>query len=96
MNRDRPTQAFAARDAHEALLVLRELVDDAAETVHAAELESFHVAVSEGQNTDVRRTLTERRETPKVSRLRCPAVSGAGKTGNRGFQLGGTRGTGSA
>jgi hypothetical protein len=57
MNRGRPTQAFAARDAHEALLVLKELVDDAAKTTHAAELESFHVALSHGQNTEVRRTL---------------------------------------
>ena len=57
MNRDKPKQAFAARDAHEALLVLKDLVDDAATTTHAAELESFHLAFSHGQNTEVRRTL---------------------------------------
>jgi hypothetical protein len=57
MDRDRPTQAFAARDAHEALLELKKVVDDAAKTIHAAELELFHVAFSHRQNTEVRRTL---------------------------------------
>jgi hypothetical protein len=39
------------------LLVLKELVDEAAKTTHTAELESFHVAICHGENTDVRRTL---------------------------------------
>ena len=57
MNRGKPTQAFAAREAHEALLVLKELVDDAAKATHAAELESFHLAVSHSQGIEVRRIL---------------------------------------
>jgi hypothetical protein len=57
VNRNRPTQAFAARDAHEALLVLKELVDEAAKTTHAAELEAFQLAVNQNENDDVRRTL---------------------------------------
>jgi hypothetical protein len=57
MNRDKPKQAFAARDAHEALLVLKELVDEAAKTTHAAELESFSLAINQDENDGVRRTL---------------------------------------
>jgi len=57
MNRDRPTQAFAAHDAHEALLVLKEVVDEAAKTIHAAELESFSLAIRHVENNDVRMTL---------------------------------------
>jgi hypothetical protein len=57
MNRDRPTQAFAAHDAHEALLVLKEVVDEAAKTIHAAELESFSLAIRQVENNDVRMTL---------------------------------------
>ena len=71
MNRGKPKQAFAARDAHEALLVLKELVDDAAKTTHAAELESFSLAISrdenDGENDDVRKTLqnvAERLQSP--------------------------------
>jgi hypothetical protein len=67
MNREHPKQAFAAREAHGALLELKKLVDEAAKATHAAELESFHVAVSHGQNTGVRRTLQN-----VVERLRPP------------------------
>ena len=57
MKRGKPKRAFAARDAHEALLVLKELVDDAAKTTHAAELEAFYLAVNQDENVGVRRTL---------------------------------------
>jgi hypothetical protein len=57
VNRRKPQQAFAAREAHEALLVLKELVDDAAKTTHAAELEAFYLAVNQDENDGVRRTL---------------------------------------
>jgi hypothetical protein len=57
VNRRKPKQAFAAREAHEALLVLKELVDDAAKTTHAAELEAFYLAVNQDENDGVRRTL---------------------------------------
>jgi len=68
MKREIPKQAFAAREAHEALLQLKKMVDEAAKTIHAAELESFHVATGAGQSNDVRRDLE------KVSnRLRSPA-----------------------
>lgn len=57
MNRETPKQAFAAREAHQALLELKKLFDEAAKTTHAAELESFHVAAKRGQDSDVRKTL---------------------------------------
>ena len=67
MNRGKPKQAFAAREAHEALLVLKDLVDDAAKTTHSAELESFSLAVNQEENEGVRRTLqnvAERLQSP--------------------------------
>jgi len=67
MNRGKPKQAFAAREAHEALLVLKDLVDDAAKTTHSAELESFSLAVNQEENESVRRTLqnvAERLKSP--------------------------------
>ena len=67
MNRGKPKQAFAAREAHEALLVLKDLVDDAAKTTHSAELESFSLAVNQEENEGVRRTLQNVAE-----RLKCP------------------------
>jgi hypothetical protein len=57
VNRRKPRQAFAAREAHEALLELKKVVDDAANTTHTAELESFALAVHQDENDGVRRTL---------------------------------------
>jgi len=54
---DSPKQAFATREAHEALLELKKLVDEATVTTHAAELESFCLAVKREQPTSVRHTL---------------------------------------
>jgi hypothetical protein len=73
MKRGKPKRAFAARDAHEAVLVLKEVVDEAARTLHAAELESFSLAISrdenDGENDVVRRTLqniAERLQSPDI------------------------------
>jgi hypothetical protein len=62
-----PKQAFAAREAHEALLELKKLVDDAAKITHAAELESFRAAINRDQNNGVRRSLRD-----VIERLRSP------------------------
>jgi len=71
MKRGKPKRAFAARDAHEALLALKEVVDDAAKTIRAAELESFSLATNQdendAENDGVRRTLqnvAERLQSP--------------------------------
>ena len=67
MHRDTPKQAFATREAHEALLALKQLLDDAAIATHAAELESFHLAVGGDEYDEVRLTLER-----IVARLRSP------------------------
>jgi hypothetical protein len=59
MRRETPKQALAAREAHQALVELKKLVDEAAKTTHAAELESFHVAIHRGHHGDVQRTLQD-------------------------------------
>jgi len=56
---DPPKQAFAAREAHEALLDLKKIVDEATETAHTAELESFYLAVKRSEIDGVRKTLQE-------------------------------------
>ena len=48
MKKATPKGALAAREAHTALLELKEMVDSAAKRVHAAEFEAARVAV-EGQ-----------------------------------------------
>ena len=63
-----PKQAFAAREAHEALLELKKIVDEATETAHSAELESFHLAVTRSEIDTVRRTIQE-----IVNRLTSPS-----------------------
>lgn len=50
-------RALAARDAHLALLDLKRLVDEAAQTTHAAELEAIGMAISRRQSSDVGTTL---------------------------------------
>jgi hypothetical protein len=57
MRRDTPKQALAAREAHEALLELKRLVDEVTKTTHTAELESFHIASHRGYRGDVQRML---------------------------------------
>ena len=71
MNLETPKQAFAAREAHEALVELKRLVDEAARLTHEAELESFHAAVRRDQNDVVRRSLqnvVERVKSPDLER----------------------------
>jgi len=57
MHKDTPKRAFAARDAHEALLGLKRLLDEAAIATHAAELEAFHLAVGNEGCDELRFTL---------------------------------------
>ena len=64
---DTPKQAFAAREAHEALLRLKQLIDEATAATHTAELESFCLAVRHEPATTVRRAL----ETV-IDRLKSP------------------------
>jgi hypothetical protein len=54
MNRNCPKQAIATREAHEALLELKKLVDEAAKETHEAELESFSAATKQGEHTSIR------------------------------------------
>ena len=61
-------RALAARDAHLALLDLKKLVDEAAQTTRAAELEAIGMAISSRQHGDVRTILSV-----VVERLRSPA-----------------------
>ena len=57
MHRDTPKQAFAARDAHEALLELKQLFEEATRDTHSAELEAFHLGVGGDEYNEVRLTL---------------------------------------
>jgi len=69
---DPPKQALAAREAHEALLELKKIVDEAANTTHTAELESFCLAVKREQGASVRRileTVTERLKSPDFDEI---------------------------
>lgn len=72
MNLETPKQAFAARDAYEALLELKRVIDDATKTTHAAELESFRAAISRNDDNRVRKTLRdviERLKSPDFDRV---------------------------
>jgi hypothetical protein len=46
MNTEMQKRALATRDAYLALLDLKKVVDEAARTTHAAELEAVHQAIS--------------------------------------------------
>ena len=59
MFEETPKQAFATREVHEALLDLKKIVDEATETAHTAELESFHLATARSEIDSVRSTLQE-------------------------------------
>src|SRR5215470_18311189 len=85
MHIDTPKQAFAARDAHEALLELKQLVEEATKDTHSAELEAFHLGVGGDEYNEVRLTLEG-----IVARLRSPdreTIAGTPDTGNRRFSL---------
>jgi hypothetical protein len=71
MKLETPKQAFATREAHEALVELKKLVDEAAKIAHEAELESFHAAINRGRDSTVRRSLQnviERVKSPDFDR----------------------------
>jgi len=53
MNSDMQRRALAARDAHEALLDLKRVVEEAARTTHCVELEAVHLAVSSRRTDDI-------------------------------------------
>lgn len=53
MNTDMQRRALATRDAHLALLDLKRVVDEAAQTTHAAELEAVHLAMSPRMRGDI-------------------------------------------
>jgi hypothetical protein len=72
VNLETPKQAFAARDAHEALLELKKVIDDATKTTHAAELESFRAAINCHDDNRVRsslRSVIERLKSPDFDRV---------------------------
>jgi hypothetical protein len=63
MDSDMQRRALAARDAHEALLDLKRVVEEAARTTHCVELEAVHLAVSSRRTDDISsklRTVLER------------------------------------
>lgn len=60
MNTEMQKRALAAREAHLTLLDLKKVVDEAARTAHAAELEAVHLAVSPRPAGDVAAALRER------------------------------------
>jgi hypothetical protein len=64
------------RDAHEALAVLKKLVDSAEEKVRLAERETAAVAISHQQGDDPLRTLRDVEDTLKSQRFQA-AVSDA-------------------
>jgi len=64
-------QAFAAREAHEAVIELKKIVDDAARLLLTAEIESFRAAVSRNENSSAHKSLQdviERVKSPDFDR----------------------------
>ncbi len=59
MNTEMQKQALATRDAHLALRDLKKVVDEATQTIHAAELEAVHLAVSAGRGGDISSSLRD-------------------------------------
>jgi len=57
MNTEMQKRALAAREAHLALLDLKRVVDEAALTTHAAEMEAVHLAISSRPGRDITTTL---------------------------------------
>ncbi len=57
MTSDPQKRAMAAREAREALLQLKKLVDETTETTHVAELQAIGFAVRPGQRVDALTTL---------------------------------------
>ena len=53
MNTEMQKKALAAREAHLALLDLKRVLDEAARTTHAAELEAVHLAICSRPTGDI-------------------------------------------
>jgi hypothetical protein len=53
MNNDMQRRALAAREAHMALLELKQVVEEAARTTHCVELEAVHLAVNSRRTDDI-------------------------------------------
>jgi len=71
MNFETPKQAFATREAHEALLELKKLVDDVTNLTHAAKLESFRASINRNEECRVRSSLQvviERLKSPEFDK----------------------------
>ena len=62
MNLEMQRRALAARDAHHALLALKKLVDSAAKTTHAAELDAIHMAIYPMETGDIKTVLQDVRK----------------------------------
>lgn len=62
MNLEMQRRALAARDAHHALLALKKLVDSAAKSAHAAELNAIHMAIHPMPTSDIRTVLEDVRK----------------------------------
>jgi hypothetical protein len=65
-------QALAAREAHEAVIELKKIVDDAAKLLLTAEIESFRAAVSRNENTNAHKSLED-----VIERVKSPAFDRA-------------------
>jgi hypothetical protein len=59
VNTDMQKRALATRDAHLALLDLKKVVDEATQTIHAAELEAVHLAISSRPSGDISSSLRD-------------------------------------
>ena len=59
MNTEMQKRALAARDAHLALRDLKRVVDEAAQSTHAAELEAVHLAISPRHGGDISSSLRD-------------------------------------
>jgi hypothetical protein len=57
MNSELQKRALAAREAHLALLDLKKVIDEAAQTTHAAELEAIHLAIRPQVTDNISATL---------------------------------------
>ncbi|HXE33670.1 MAG TPA: hypothetical protein VN087_07145 [Verrucomicrobiae bacterium] len=59
MNTEMQKRALAVRDARQALLDLKKLVDEAAQSTHAVELEAVHLAISPRPGGDISSSLRD-------------------------------------
>ena|SRR6267154_5006914 len=59
MNTEMQKRGLAAREAYLALLDLKRVVDEAAQSTHAAELEAVHLAISPRHGGDISSSLRD-------------------------------------